>query len=137
MALELVNNEEKYWEFIRQLRTNAAVQGGFIQVAQISPEQQAVYMGENNDNYFVCLQDGEPAGYVGVIDGDITVATHPAFQGQGVGTFMIDRMMELRPDAHARVKIGNDASLALFKKCGFEVKYYWLERAVREDGSSG
>ena len=72
--------------------------------------------------------DGTPAGYVGVIDRDIRVATHPDYQGKGVGKFMINAMMNLHPDAFAKVKIENIPSLRLFEACGFTKKYYILEK---------
>ena len=53
---------------------------------------------------------------------------HPDFQGKGVGKFMINKLMELNPDAAAKVKVENEASMKLFKACGFKKKYYILEK---------
>ena len=74
------------------------------------------------------MHDGIPAGYVGVIDRDIRVATHPDFQGMGVGKFMINQVMEMHSDAFAKVKIDNEASIKLFEKCGFKKVFYILEK---------
>ena len=49
-------------------------------------------MLQHNNNYYICLDNEEFMGYVGVIDNDIRVATHPDFQGKGVGSFMIDEV---------------------------------------------
>jgi RimJ/RimL family protein N-acetyltransferase len=125
---QLVKNHPKYWEFIRRLRNMSGVRQGFIQQEEISEIEQASYMLENNDNYWVCLADGEVAGYVGIIDNDIRVATHPDFQGRGVATFMINQIIVLCPKAIAKVKIENEPSLKLFERCGFKKKYYLLER---------
>ena len=65
--------------------------------------------------------------YVWLMD-DIRVATHPDFQGKGVGKFMIESLMEAHPLSFAKVKIDNEASLGLFESCGFKRKYYILER---------
>ena len=81
------------------------------------------------DNFYICIIDTKPAGYVGVIDNDIRVATHPYFQGVGVGTFMINEIMKIYPNAFAKVKLKNEASIRLFKKCGFKEKYYILEKS--------
>ena len=78
--------------------------------------------------FYVCLVNNEPAGYVGVINSDIRVATHPDFQGKGVGKYMINQLMEMHPDAFAKVKIDNEASTRLFEACGFKKKYYILEK---------
>jgi len=129
LRLELVNNENKYYEFISELRTNPLIEEGFTEkVEEISAQQQKDYMKKYAKNYFVCLSAGEPVGYVGEIDGDIRVATHPNYQGLGVGYFMINELMKKSPSAYAKVKIENEASLKLFEKCGFEKKYYILER---------
>ena len=44
MKLELVNCENQYWEFVRQLRTNPINQEGFFTTVNITPEQQQEYM---------------------------------------------------------------------------------------------
>ncbi len=45
-----------------------------------------------------------PIGYIGVIDNDIRVATHPDHQGKGVGSFMVNEIMKIHPNAFAKVK---------------------------------
>lgn len=132
--LEFVKNEEKYWEFIRELRTMDGVSHGFVEQGNITAEQQQEYMKQFNNNFYICLYKSEPAGYIGIIENDIRVATHPQFQGKGIGSFMVNGMMEIYPNAYAKVKIDNIASYNLFKKCGFKVnqfvseKYYVLEK---------
>jgi len=126
--LKLVKNSPKYWEFIRRLRNMQGVREGFIQQEEITEIEQASYMLEHNNDFWLCLMDGIPAGFVGVIDNDIRVATHPEFQGMGVGVFMINQIMNIHPGSIAKVKLDNPTSLKLFEKCGFKKKYYLLER---------
>ena len=126
--MELVENKKEYWEFIRNLRNHKDVKTGFIQQENITPLQHRMHMMMNEEYYYICLIEGAPAGYVGVIQKDIRVATHPDFQGKGVGKFMINKLMELNPDAAAKVKVENEASMKLFKACGFKKKYYILEK---------
>ena len=125
---EIVKNGPKFWKFVRDIRNMQGVKEGFIQQENIDEIEHAEYMLKYNNNYWICLVDKVPAGYVGVIDNDIRVATHPDFQGKGVGSFMINRIMEVSPSAYAKVKLDNEASLRLFEKCGFKKKYYLLER---------
>ena len=132
--LEFVVNEEKYWEFIRELRVMKGITQGFVEQKDITVEQQRQYMKKFNNNFYICLYKSDPAGYIGIIENDIRVATHPQFQGKGIGSFMVNSVMEMYPDAYAKVKIDNIASYNLFKKCGFKVnqfvaeKYYVLGR---------
>jgi RimJ/RimL family protein N-acetyltransferase len=117
----IVECTKEYWEFVRQLRMDERVIDGFLQTQSITKEQQESYMSKQSNNYRICLVDGQPAGYVGVIEDDIRVCTHPDFQGMGVGKFMIGECMKIWTNAYAKVKIGNTASDKLFLSCGFQI----------------
>lgn len=119
--MELVKCEEQYWEFVRILRMDGRVIDGFIETIPITKEQQFGYMTNNSQYYRIALVNGKPAGYVGVINDDIRVCTHPDFQGIGLGKFMISECVKIWPTAYAKVKHGNIASDKLFISCGFEV----------------
>jgi GNAT superfamily N-acetyltransferase len=121
MYMELVNCTQEFWEFVRKLRMDGRVIDGFVETIPITPEQQTAYMTNNSQYYRIALVAGEPAGYVGVINDDIRVCTHPNFQGMGIGKFMIGCAMDIWPNAYAKVKLGNIASDKLFLSCGFEV----------------
>ena len=126
---KFVKNEIKYFEFVRTLRNDERVQEGFIDnLPYITEEQQINYMEIYKDNFYICLEDDIPVGYIRQIDGDIGVCTHPKHWGKGVGEFMINELMKIYPSAFAKVKIENQASMRLFEKCGFKKKYYILER---------
>ncbi len=133
----IVECTKEYWEFVRQLRMDQRVIDGFLETKPITEEQQTKYMMDNAHHYRICLVDGQPAGYVGVIEDDIRVCTHPDFQGMGVGKFMITECMNIWPTAYAKVKLGNTASDKLFLSCGFEVSgkdenftYYKLKKKM-------
>ena len=128
MELKLVDCGPEYWNFVRVLRQDERVAEGFIETTPIEYQQQQIYMQKYNKNYRIALVDGEPAGYVGVIDDDIRICVHPAFQKRGVGKFMINECMKIWPSAFAKVKIDNEASLKLFKSCGFTEKYLILTK---------
>jgi len=126
--LRLVQNNPQYWEFIRELRNMDNVRQGFIQQEEIDEISHATYMLQYNNNFWICLDNQKPVGYVGVIDNDIRVATHPDAQGKGAGSFMINEVMKLNPLAYAKVKLENEASIKLFERCGFKKKYYLMEK---------
>ena len=121
MYMELVNYTKKYWEFVRELRMDERVIDGFIKTTHITSDMQEAYMTTHDKYYRIALVDGRPAGYIGVIEDDIRVCTHPDFWGMGVGKFMIKSAMAIWPTAYAKVKHGNIASDKLFISCGFEV----------------
>lgn len=118
--MELVKCTIEYWEFVRLLRTDERVVDGFVENVQITQHQQQSYMEKYSDCYRIALFNGEPAGFVGVVDDDIRVCTHPNFQGNGLGKFMIDECMKIWPTSYAKVKLGNVASDKLFLSIGFE-----------------
>lgn len=121
--MKLVACTEPYWDFVRQLRTDSRVAAGFVQQATISPQQQIAYMTSHWHEYFICLYDDAPAGYVGCVDNDIRVCTHPDYQGTGAGSFMIREIARRFPHGIAKVKIANEPSHRLFVSCGFEPAY--------------
>lgn len=126
--MELINCTKEYWEFVRILRTDPRVSEGFIGQVTITPEAQQKYMSKYSDCFRIALLDGIPVGFVGVIEDDIRVCTHPDYQGKGIGKFMINKCMEIWPTAFAKVKINNEASLKLFETCGFTKKFYILTK---------
>jgi GNAT superfamily N-acetyltransferase len=130
MQMTLCSCTHEYWEFVRQLRTDERVQQGFITQADISSAQQEKYMEARWREYFVALVDGQPAGFVGSVDGDIRVCTHPDYQHRGVATFMISELMRRFPSAIAKVKFSNEPSRRLFEKCGFMPILVIYERQV-------
>lgn len=134
--MKLVNCTEIYWEFVRNLRMDPRVINGFIEKSKITKQMQVEYMKKYSDCYRIAIMETSngdaiiqhPVGFVGVIDNDIRVCTHPDFQGKGVGKFMINSAMEIWPNAISKVKINNKASLRLFESCGFTKKYYYLTK---------
>ena len=119
----IVKCEKKYWDFVRQLRMNPKVISGFIQTTPITEEDQNKYMIKNSNNFLIALFNGEPAGFIGVIDNDIRVCTHPDFQNKKVGKCLVQAILKQFPEAFAKIKIDNTPSQKLFESCGFTPKY--------------
>lgn len=127
-TFKLVSNEEKYYEFIRELRTCDENTLGFINQEKITSEQQYDYMSKYGKFYHICLYDGIPVGFVGVIDDDIRVATKPGYKKMGVAKFMIIEIMKIYPNAIAKIKSDNFGSIMLFKSCGFTTEYVIMKK---------
>lgn len=117
--MRLVTCTQEYWEFVRKLRTDPRTSHGFIQQVEITPQQQRDYMAAHWQEYFIALVGDTPAGFVGSIEGDIRVCTHPDFQRRGIGSFMIGELAKIFPEARAKIKVGNHSSQALFAATGF------------------
>jgi RimJ/RimL family protein N-acetyltransferase len=121
MELKLVKNEKKYYEFIRNLRNDEENQKGFLENVHITSEQQNNYMLKHNDDYYICLKKETPVGYVGVVGNDIRVCTDKTHKKTGAGTFMLNEIIKLYPNATAKILKNNIASLKLFEKCNFVI----------------
>jgi hypothetical protein len=121
MELRLVKNEKKYYEFIRIMRIHPENEPGFLEKVNITSEQQENYMKKYNDCYYVAILNETPVGYVGVVDDDIRICTDPSYKKTGAGTFMLNEIMNLHPNATAKILKNNNASLSLFKKCNFTI----------------
>lgn len=115
--MELIAITEEYYDFVREMRMHPENVAGFLEDANITPEAQRQYMEKHGKNYYVALSYGEPVGYVGVIDNDIRICTHPHYQGTGVGRFMLSEIVKLYPQATGRILDGNTASRKLFEFC--------------------
>jgi ribosomal protein S18 acetylase RimI-like enzyme len=125
--MELVNCTEKYWEFVRILRNDDRVVDGFLSSKIITQPMQEEYMKKYSKYYRIALIDNHPCGYVGVIDDDIRICTHPDYQGKGVGKFMLNEIIKIYPTAYGKVKIENKASQNLFLSLGFKKKFIIFE----------
>lgn len=115
----LVDCSEIYWEFVRELRNNPKTISGFLETNFISSEMQSEYMKSKNQYYKVCLLDGVPCGYIGIIDNDIRICTHPKWQRKGVALFMLENIMKIYPNVSGKVKHDNSKSKKLFLAAGF------------------
>ena len=126
--MELIECTQQYWEFVRTLRNDKRVLDGFIKSSYITKEMQIKYMKNHSQYYRIAKVDEKPVGYVGVIDDDIRICTHPDYQGKGIGKFMINEIMKIFPTAYGKVKINNEISKNLFLSMGFKEKFIIFTR---------
>lgn len=130
MELKLVDCEEKYWEFVRLLRTDPINQKGFFTKTDISSEDQIKYMSKNHLRFNICLANDIPAGYIGVSKtNEITYCVSPKFHSMGIGTYMVNSIILKKNKTYeARVKIKNIASQKVFEKLGFEKQFVYIKK---------
>lgn len=110
----MVKATGEYWLFILQLRNR--LREYFFNQEIIDASEHVAFMRKNWDNYYVYLDDNrKPAGWVGVVDGDIRVAVSPEFQKLGIASFMLEHIKRMYPDAKAQILESNTASIKLFE----------------------
>ena len=129
-SLTLVNCDEQYWPVVLELRNDPANIAGFQQQADIPWADHEAFMKKYSHGYRICLADGVPAGFVGVVNNDIRVATKPEFKKMGIGKFMINEIMKIYPNAIAMIKAENTASRRLFESCGFKDTFVICEHKI-------
>lgn len=120
-----------YWEFVRRLRTDPRNAHGFISQSPISVEQHAEFMERHWQSYLIAVDGFLPVGYAGSVAGDIRVCVDADHQRHGIGRILLEHLVRQFPESVARVKAGNEASLALFRSCGFKPTLVTLERHGR------
>lgn len=128
--LKLVDCDEKYWQFVRILRTDSRNVSGFIKTNSITEHQQIEYMTKYSKNYKICLLEDKPIGFIGEIDGDVRICTDHDFKNKGVAKFMLTEFLKINQNIFAKIKCDNISSIKLFESCGFKIKYFILEPSI-------
>lgn len=126
--LILVKNEPKFYGFIHDLRYRKENVSGFIDQTPVSEIEQNNYMEKYGKHYYIAILNETPVGFVGVIDNDIRVATHPDYKNMGIGKFMINEIIKIYPNSIAKIKSTNSESIKLFESCGFEVNFLIMKK---------
>ena len=126
--LSLVKCEEKFWDFIRDLRNNEEVRKSFFNDNIVTKSEHYQFMQTNGKDYWICLKNNKPIGYVSIREKEVSIATEPREHGKGVASFMLEEMIKKVPNLIARVKVDNITSVNLFEKYGFVKCHYVLKR---------
>jgi hypothetical protein len=129
MNISIVPNEEKYYSFIKELRLHPLNIEGFIDQSIFDYSSHIEYMKKYKDCYYVALIDHEtPVGFGGVVDNDIRVSVHPNYKKMGVGKSIISYLIDKYPNAIAKIKYSNIASIRLFESCGFDKTFILMKK---------
>ncbi len=115
-----------HWDAILEIRNEN--REGFGDSSIILSGAHRKYMFNHFSNYLLCVENDEVLGFIGHVENDIRLGTRKEYQRRGVAKLMVESFMEKYPDAFAKVKLDNEASLKLFERCSFNKKYYILEK---------
>jgi RimJ/RimL family protein N-acetyltransferase len=128
--MKLVDCDPKYWNFVKEIRTNPENQTGFFSLANISDSEQKEFMSKNHQNYNICISvEGDLLGYVGIINhNEITYCVHPDHKNKGVGTFMVENFVKKYNEVSALVKPENVASQKVFEKLNWDKKILYTKK---------
>ena len=124
--MEIVKCETWHWDEVLEIRNEN--REGFGNSDIISPEDHLEYMTQHHKNYLICTHLRKAIGFIGHVENDIRLGTKKEYQRRGGAKLMLESFMKKYPEALAKVKLDNEASLKLFEKYHFKKKYYILER---------
>lgn len=121
MVILNVGYNETYREFVRSLRMDKRLKDSFVKWVNITKEQQEKYMNEWGYNYYICLDNKTPVGFIGVVEDDLRIAVHPDHRNKGVGSFMLKELQKLRdqgayPNMKVKVRKTNPDGQRFFTK---------------------
>jgi RimJ/RimL family protein N-acetyltransferase len=126
--LKAVSSDDLEW--IYGLMTNPRVRERFFSQEQFSREESASYwerkLKEDSFRAFGIWQGSSAVGLIRLDGKDVSIAVKPELWGRGIA-FNALKLLDLE-GFKARVKVGNEASVKLFKKLGFKESYIVLER---------
>jgi len=111
--------KDEYREFIRKLRMNPELSKSFVKSNFISKSEQHEYMEKNGLDYWVCLDDDDkPMGFIGVVDDDLRIAVDPNHQHKGIGSFMLNFILNHNKYKNIKIKVrkGNSEGQKFFTK---------------------
>lgn len=130
MRLKIVESISEYWQFIREVRFHPRNICGFVHNDPITIEQQNKYMRKYSSGYWICVSEKIPVGFIGVVLEDLRIGVHPDYQRKGVGTFMMNFLIQKGINFNIRVKVDNAGSLKFFSKLGFIPEFYTLKKKI-------
>ena len=115
--MELVKCEKSHWRRVLEIRN--LTRQSFINSSLITYEDHLKFMEKNYENYIVAIVIGEVVGFAGVVENDVRVAVDPRYQKKGIGKKLLQKIVSNFPKCEAKIDVENQASLSLFRSCGF------------------
>lgn len=137
MEISLRKVEKSDWDYILNLRNLEKFRDNFYQKHTISKSEHYQYLTkqEANPNFlnWIISVDKKNAGYLRILDSDVSIIVDEAFHNMGVGTQAL-KIMEKEAKKLGikkligKVMIHNKESEKIFQKNNYKLLMYWYEK---------
>jgi RimJ/RimL family protein N-acetyltransferase len=127
------------WRYILELRNNKKFRSFFYNQHIISEQEHLNYLKKQklNSKFFnwIICYGVQNAGYIRILDNDISIIIDPKFQKIGIGTKAL-KLLEIEAKKKGikkligRVMIHNLNSKKIFLKNNYKLKMYWYEKEL-------
>lgn len=116
------------WSFILEMRNEKEIREFSNNCNIITKDEHYCYMNklEKDDIYQrIVTIDDKNAGYIKIINGEISIMIKKGYRGKGIGSefikLVLDEVDKFKTNKIiAKIKVNNIASIKLFKKSGFQ-----------------
>ncbi len=131
--------KKKDWDFILSLRNDDKTRDNFYTKNKIKKKDHYKYLQEQakNPNFFhwIISYGNSNAGYVRILENDISIMLNNKFQNKGIGTSalkLIEKEAKLLgiKKLVGRVMVHNVQSKKIFEKNNYTLLMYWLEKYI-------
>jgi RimJ/RimL family protein N-acetyltransferase len=130
---------KKDWDFILQLRNEEDYRKNFYEQHNISKKEHYGYLKKQtlNPNFhnWIIQYDQKDAGYVRILDNDISIIIDKKYHNKGIGSSTL-QLIETEAKRLGikkligRVMTPNKSSKKIFEKNGYKLLMYWLEKDI-------
>lgn len=131
---------KKDWDFILQLRNSPDFRKWFYDQHVITKKEHYKYLQKqiknpNFLNWIICYGEND-AGYVRILDNDISIMISKEYNSKGIGTKAL-RLVEREAKKIGlkklvgKMMIHNIASRRIFIKNRYQLLMYWYEKQLR------
>ena len=139
MGVELRKVTKDDWDYILRLRNSKYVQPYMYTKHKISKSEHYEYLKKQsrNPNFvnWIISMDSKNAGYVRVLDNDVSIMIEHKFHGKGIGTQAL-KLLEKEAKKSGiqklvgRVMIDNEKSKQIFLNNDYKLLMYWFEKKI-------
>ena len=139
MGVELRKVTKDDWDYILRLRNSTYVQPYMYTKHRISKSEHYEYLKKQNRNpnfvNWIISMDSKNAGYVRVLDNDVSIMVEHKFHGKGIGTQAL-KLLEKEAKKSGirklvgRVMIDNEKSKQIFLNNDYKLLMYWFEKKI-------